>query len=196
MEATDIKTKRHVINASVVDDEKTKMEKYAKEAGDSPGGAGRPGGKTRKAEKPGPPGSGTAKGEEPRVQNYDSRPRWESGPKAGPGKEEQADRLTVGVPHRQRCLSALTPDHLQGREPASRGAHHSPGHEDTQKAPGAPEAGSKTSRGHLTLRACLLRRRMRTPARSPESQSQPQERHTHAQPGVARGEGAGAHAPR
>lgn len=116
----------------------------------------------------------------------DSRPRWESGPKAGPGKEEQADRLTVGLPHRQRCLSLLTPEHLQGREPASRGAHHSSGHEDTQKAPGAPEAGSKTSRGHLILRACLLQRRMRTPARSPESQSQPQERHTHAQPGVAR----------
>ena len=69
MEATDIKTNIHVINTSVVDDEKTKMETYAKEAGDSPGGAGRPGGKTGKAENPGPPGSGTAKRQEPRVEN-------------------------------------------------------------------------------------------------------------------------------
>lgn len=106
--------------------------------------------------------------------------------KPGQGRKSKADRLTVGLPHRQRCLSALTPEHLQGREPASRGAHHSSGHEDTQEAPGAPEAGSKTSRGHLILRACLLQRRTRTPARSPESQSQPQDRHTHAQPGVAR----------
>lgn len=51
------------------------MEKYAKEAGEAPGGAGRPDGKPRKAENPGPPGSGPVKEEKSRAENDDSRLR-------------------------------------------------------------------------------------------------------------------------
>lgn len=95
-------------------------------------------------------------GKEPRVQEYDSRPRQEFRPQTGSGKGDPAHTLTFRLPHRQRCLSALTPEELQGREPGSRGAHYSACHEASQKLPGALQAGYKTFGSHLTRRTGLF----------------------------------------
>lgn len=65
----------------------------------------------------------------------------------GRGRESRP-RLTFRLPRRQRSLGALTPEQLQGREPGSRGAHHSSGHEAAEKAPRATETGGKTSGSH------------------------------------------------
>lgn len=125
------------------------MMKYAKEEGEASGGAGRPDGKTRKAENPRPPARGPQ-----REKSADRGLRFM--PKAGilpkTRAREEAYGLTVGLPRCQRCLSALTPEQLHDREPASRGAHHTSRHEDTQKAPRASEAGSKTFGSHLIQR--------------------------------------------
>lgn len=114
---------------------------YVKEAGETQGGERRPNPETGR-----PKTQSQADGEPP-GEDQDSRPRKKSGPK--PRERKAGPRLTAGLPHRQRRLSALTPEELNGREPGSRGAHYSSGHEGTQKVPGASETGSKTFGSHL-----------------------------------------------
>lgn len=57
--------------------------------------------------------------------------------------------LTVRLPPRPGGFGVLTPEQLQGREPAARGAHGSPDHEAPQEDPGTFEAGSKSLGSHL-----------------------------------------------